>query len=161
MKKLVLMMMAVTLIMVGCGTKKEAVNVPVTEIMNAIKEKAGYTQGFDEMNLKQDADMAGKLNIDPASIEEGLFLKSMINVRADEVMILKAADDSKIEELKKALEDEVANQDRIWSTYLPQEYAKVENHIIKQEGNYLILIIAEHPEELEQIFTSKLTAESK
>ncbi|WP_088547668.1 DUF4358 domain-containing protein [Paenibacillus aquistagni] len=162
MKKLILTMMAVTLLLVGCGAKKEeAVNVPVSEIMNAIKEKGEYAMGFEEINLKQDTDTAGKLNIDPASIEEGMLLRAMINIRADEIIILKAQDASKIEDLKKALDDEIANLDQIWSTYLPQEYEKVQHHIIKQQGNYLILIVADNPETLEKIFMDKLAPDSK
>ncbi|WP_211748222.1 DUF4358 domain-containing protein [Paenibacillus sp. Marseille-Q4541] len=163
MKKMILMLMTFTLVIAGCGSKKvETVNVPVSELMDGVVKQAEFnSQQFISENIKENTEIAENLNIDPASIEEGQYFKAMISVRADEIIILKAADESKVEELKSALEKEVSNQEQIWSTYLPDQYEKVQNHIIKQQGNYLILIIADEPEKLEQTFVSMLTPESK
>lgn len=55
----------------------------------------------EEIDLKADADMAGKLHIDPAQLAEGRMLKAMLNVKADEIIVLKAADEKYIADLKK------------------------------------------------------------
>lgn len=163
MKKMILMLMTLMVVIAGCGTQKEEeVNVPVSELMEAVTQKTEMnTDSFFNINLKEDTETAKNLGIDPAAIEEGQYMKAMINVHADEFIILKASDASKVEELKAALEKEVANQEKNWGTYLPEQLEKVQNHIITQKGNYLILLISNDAEKMEQAFLDKLTPESK
>lgn len=165
MKKMILMLMTFTMVIAGCGTQKaeevNEVNVPVSELMQVVSEQTEMnTDQFYNINLKEDTETAENLGIDPATIEEGQYMKAMMSVHADEFIILKASDSSKVEELKSALEKEVANQEQLWSTYLPEQYEKVQNHIIKQQGNYLILLISDDAEKMEQAFTNALTSES-
>lgn len=89
------------------------------------------------------------------------MLKAMINVKADEIIVLKAADEKYIEDLKKALEEEGAAQEQQWSTYLPDQHEIVKNRIIKQEGLYLALIISEKAEDIEKAFTAALKPDGK
>ncbi|CAH8245923.1 DUF4358 domain-containing protein [Paenibacillus melissococcoides] len=156
----VIMILAIAI--TGCTTKKEeAVQVPVADIMTKLKESAEFPPMAEEIDLKADADMAGKLRIDPAQLAEGRMLKAMISVKADEIIVLKAADEKYIEDLKKALEEEGAAQEKQWSTYLPDQHEIVKNRIIKQEGLYLALIISEKAEDVEQAFTTALNPDSK
>ncbi|BFH16143.1 hypothetical protein J6TS7_11580 [Paenibacillus dendritiformis] len=156
----VIMILAIAI--TGCTTKKEeAVQVPVADIMTKLKESAEFPPMAEEIDLKADADMAGKLRIDPAQLAEGRMLKAMISVKADEIIVLKAADEKYIEDLKKALEEEGAAQEKQWSTYLPDQHEIVKNRIIKQEGLYLALIISEKAEDVEQAFTTALKPDSK
>ncbi|MEF3353997.1 DUF4358 domain-containing protein [Paenibacillus sp. GYB006] len=166
MKKMILMLMTFTMVIAGCGTQKaeevNEVNVPVSQLMEVIMQKTEMNKDqFFDINLKEDTETAKNLGIDPTIIEEGQYMKAMMNVHADEFIILKASDASNVEELKAALEKEVANQERNWSTYLPEQYEKVKNHIIKQQGNYLALLISDDAEKMEQAFTNALTSESK
>lgn len=163
MKKMILMLMTFMMVIAGCGSpKEEEANVPVSELMKVVTEQTEvYTDSFYNFNLKEDTEAAANLGIDPAAIEEGQYMKSMMIVQADEFIILKASDASKVEELKAALEKEVATQEKNWSTYLPEQYEKVKNHIITQQGNYLILLISDDAEKMEQAVKNALNSESK
>lgn len=153
------MVMTAVLILTGCGGKEAAVaNVPVQEIVTAIQEKAEMAQSVEQMDLKENADFAQMLNISPEDLAEGIIAKAMINVKADELIVLKAADDSKIETLKKALEDEGAAQEQNWSTYLPEQYEIVKKRLIMQQGPYLMLFIGDKTDVAEETFNSMLTA---
>ena len=159
MKKIMFIVMAVALMLTGCGAKETQVaDVPVNDIVKAIKEKAAMAEPVDEVNFKENTDIATMLNISPDDLAEGVYVKAMINIKADELIVLKAADDSKIETLKKALEDEGAAQEQNWSTYLPEQYELVKNRLIKQEGPYLILFVGEKKDVAEETFDSMLAA---
>ncbi|OPA73970.1 hypothetical protein BVG16_26380 [Paenibacillus selenitireducens] len=161
MKKWILIMMAMMLVVVaGCGSKKvEVANIQTADLLVKMQEAGGFPpagEGFDIVNLKENADIASKLNIDQSLLAEGIYMKALINIRADEIIVLKAMDEKDIATLKKALEDEAAAQQKMWENYLPQELDKVKKHIIKQVGPYLTLIIAEKAEDVEKAFDTAL-----
>lgn len=160
MKKLIVLAVALTLLISGCGSKKnEVASVPVMDIVTAIQEKTVMNGPTDTVNLKENSDVAKMLSISSEDIAEGVYVKAMINIRADELIVLKAADESSVARLKKALEDEGTAQENNWSTYLPDQYEIVKNRIIKQEGPYLMLFIGAKPDVAEQTFTSMLKGE--
>lgn len=162
MRKWLAVIIILAIAVAGCTTKKEeAVQVPVADIMAKLKESAEFPPMAEEIDLKADVDMAGKLHIDPAQLAEGQMLKAMISVKADEIIVLKAADEKYIADLKQALEEEGAAQETQWGTYLPDQYEIVKNRIIKQEGVYLALIISEKAEDVEKAFTAALQPDGK
>ena len=157
MKKWLGIMLVFTLVIAGCGSKESTVaNVPVSDITSAIL--ANNEKAVHEVDLKTDADFASMLNINPEDLAEGIVVKAMMNVHADELIVLKAADDSKIETLKKALEDEGNAQEQNWSTYLPEQYEIVKNRVLLQNGPYLMLYIGPDTDVAEQKFNELLQA---
>ena len=49
-----------------------------------------------------------------------------------------------------ALADTLASQEQTWSTYLPDQYEKVQNNVTGRVGNLLYYITSDHPQELEE-----------
>lgn len=172
MKKILGIVIAVTMIFAFVGCSKQEPNVAVGDIMKAIKNQmiedmkaAGMTEdsfkdgnlpGFLEVDFKSESsDPMTEMMLElfnKEDLEEGYALVQMINVKSDEIFVLKAADESKVSVLKEALEKEKEKQDKIWSTYLPDQYEKVKNNIIKVHGKYLIYITYDNPEKIEEIF---------
>ncbi|MBS4199349.1 DUF4358 domain-containing protein [Bacillus sp. FJAT-49732] len=167
--------------LIGCSNgvnNAGAADVSLEEIVNSIKEKIaedlkaegvddalkdGVLQTYIESDLvKKDANnpnsefLMEKLNIDPNNIEEGYVIAAMMNINSDEIILLKAKDDSKVDELIDVLKKEKEAQVTTWEQYLPDQYDKVKNNIIKVKGSYLIYITYAHPEKLEEVFDKKL-----
>ena len=44
----------------------------------------------------------------------------------------------------------LASQEQTWSTYLPDQYEKVQNNVTGRVGNLLYYITSDHPQELEE-----------
>ncbi len=173
MKKILAVVM-VCLVMaaaVGCG--QEEANVPVSTIVAGIKEeigkdlkaggvpedqfKDGQLPGYMEVDLvKEKLSQYPQLEFNKEDIEEGILLSPMINIRADQIIILKAQDKDKVDVLKQALEKLKEGQLKIWESYLPDQYEKVNNNIIKTQGRYLIYITYDNPEAIEKVFDSAL-----
>lgn len=172
MKKVLGIVIAVAMILAFVGCSKQAPNVAVSDIMEAIKNqmvedmkaagvpedsfKDGKLPGFLEIDFtSEDIDPMAEMVLElfnKEDLEEGYALVQMMNVKSDEIFVLKAADESKVPALKEALEKEKEKQDQIWSTYLPDQYEKVKNNIIKVNGKYLIYITYDNPEKIEEVF---------
>ena len=82
----------------------------------------------------------------------------MMNVKSDLIFVLKAADESKVQVLKEALEEQKTKQEGIWSNYLIDQYEKVQNNVIKVNGKYLLYATCDHPENIEAIFDNALSS---
>ena len=80
----------------------------------------------------------------------------MMNVKSNELAIIKVKDSSKVEEIKKSVEKRGEDLEKQWSNYLPNQYELVKKRKIEAIGNYVILIIDEKADEIEEIIESKL-----
>ncbi|MBS4217453.1 DUF4358 domain-containing protein [Bacillus sp. FJAT-49711] len=176
------MIAIILLTLIGCSgeanNKAGASGVSIEEIARSIKEqigedlsavgvadalKDGVLQSYIESDLVKkdennpDSDfLIEKLAINANDLEEGYIIAAMMNVNSDEIIILKAKDESKVDGLIEALKKEKEAQTNTWEQYLPDQFEKVNNNIIKVKGSYLIYITYEHPEKLEKIFDDKL-----
>jgi hypothetical protein len=77
-----------------------------------------------------------------------------MNVNSDEIILLKAKDEAHVKSLKEALEREKEAQIKTWEIYLPDQFEKVKNNVIKTNGNYLLYVTYGNPDEIEAIFDS-------
>ncbi len=93
-----------------------------------------------------------KLGIQQDQLKAGYVIAAMMNVNADEIILLEAKDETAADSLKTALEKELAAQTQTWEQYLPEQFEKVKNNMIKQNGNKLIYITYENPEKIADIF---------
>ncbi|MCR2820094.1 DUF4358 domain-containing protein [Lederbergia panacisoli] len=176
------MIAIILLSLIGCSNeaanKAGASGVSIEEIVGAIKEqigedltavgvadalKDGVLQAYIESDLVKkdeanpDSDfLMEKLSLNVDDLEEGYVIAAMMNINSDEIILLKAKDESKVDGLIEALKKEKEAQINTWEQYLPDQYEKVKNNIIKVKGPYVIYITYEHPEKLEKIFDDKL-----
>jgi len=179
MKKIISMILVIVTIfaLTGCTTKKE-VNVPVSEIAANVKQVMkdemiaqgmpedrfidDQLSGFMEITLptEQESAFPGFLNAESFTsedIEEAISFEQMMNVKSDLVIIVKAKDESKVANVQASLEEIKQKQEQIWSQYLPDQYEKVKNNVIKTNGNYLIYVTSDNPEAITKAFDESLT----
>ncbi|MGM9926802.1 MAG: DUF4358 domain-containing protein [Bacillus sp. (in: firmicutes)] len=174
-----MMMFFLLLGVVGCGNNEadnEKDDVKLEEILTSIKEQIaedleaggveeaiveGNLQGYTEVDLLSTNDSNAaiyieKLNMDTDALEEGFILQPMMNVKSDEIILLKAKDEEHVDKLKELLEAEKLVQVETWERYLPDQYEKVKNNVIKVNGSYLLYVTYENPEKIVQIFENNL-----
>ncbi|WP_052045297.1 DUF4358 domain-containing protein [Caloranaerobacter azorensis] len=174
MKKIISLLIIVTTLFtfVGCDqqeTKTPEINVSMEDVIKAVKDqmakdmiaagapedifKDGQLPKYMEIDLTSE-DVQGQIAemFNKEDLESGIVLQHMMNVKSDLVIILKAKDKNKVENLKASLEKIKEQQEKIWSQYLPDQYEKVKNNIIKINGNYLIYITWDTPENIETAF---------
>ncbi|MGM0836594.1 MAG: DUF4358 domain-containing protein [Bacillota bacterium] len=165
-------------IMVGCSSPSPEngdSNVSIDDMLNDIKEQVaedmkangageevyvdGELQGYMEGDLVETDESdpfvsiyMEKMELNKEELKNGYVLAPMMNINSDEIFLLEAKDEAQVESLKAALEREKVAQVQIWEQYLPDQYEKVENNIIKTNGKFLLYVTYENPEKIESIF---------
>jgi len=179
MKKvwLVVSLIILAMVMAACGSdsagdsqdETEAVTMDTEEVMSQIESQIsddmdGETGMFQCANLTDEEDPTSQMYIDTMGIERDLIAsgfgyQSMMNVNSTVIMVLEAASTDDVPAVEEGLEAYLDNQVGVWEQYLPDQYEKVENNVIKTAGNYLIYITYDHPENIEAIFDEAAGAE--
>jgi len=162
-KLLVLLMSVVTLVaFTGCAQKEVVKNVPVRDIITSIESEVETVKGLSELDFnKEELSEFDMMTIEAfgfnlEDIEEGIIKYPMINLQAEEVIIIKAKDETKMTAIKEALQLHVENQMAAFENYVPENYEMVKNHVLKTEGNYVLLAISTDAAKIDEIFTNAL-----
>lgn len=163
------------------GIKDEAATteVSVKDIMDSIKgqvvqdiKDAGFDDGqtneeilqsYVETNLvkaKTEDSMTQifmeRTEIDKELLAEGLMFNSMFNTNSDEIIVLKAKNEKDAESLKVSLQKELDAQIQTWERYLPDQYEKVKNNVLKTTGDFVLYVTYDNVDAIEQIFDEKV-----
>lgn len=172
----------VLVLLAGCSAgsksdKEEAETASFDEIIMAIKEQIATDlkdEGVEEdvlvdgnliyhmetdLTASEESDPAvaiwiEKMGLNKEEITKGKVIAAMMNVNADEIILLEAKDEKKVASLKRALEKELEGQVQTWKQYLPEQYEKVEKNVIKTKGNYLLYVTYTQPDKIENVFDS-------
>lgn len=158
MKRLITLISALLIVFTfgGCvkkGDEGAIKDISVADIIVAIEEKVDL--GIVG-NLPKDETLKKNYYINPEDVAEAEIRTAMMNVKSNELAIIKVKDSSKVEDVKKSVEKRGEDLDKQWSSYLPDQYELVKNRKIKAIGNYVILIIDKEAEQIEEIIESKL-----
>ncbi|VYT66264.1 DUF4358 domain-containing protein [Clostridium tertium] len=124
---------------VACGNKASDSaelkdGLTAKDVVQKVEEKAPMQMPMelDEQLVKDIA----KINLD--NVDDYAITKAAIINSADVAAIVKAKD-GKVEEVKANLQEMLDNEKN--NAYLPDQKEKVENAILKEKGNYVILLI--------------------
>ena len=111
-----------------------ASSAPFNELtsMDVTVEELGKIMGINTENVEK---VAGKI--------------PMMNVQASMYLLVQAKDGA-VDTVKSELDNYLAQYEEQWSTYLPAQYALVQNRKVGTVGNTIYVIIAENADTLEQ-----------
>lgn len=111
-----------------------ASSAPFNELtsMDVRAEELGTIMGINTENVEK---VAGKI--------------PMMNVQASMYLLVQAKDGA-VDTVKSELDNYLAQYEEQWSTYLPAQYALVQNRKVGTVGNTIYVIIAENADTLEQ-----------
>lgn len=87
-------------------------------------------------------------------VSEYIIYNAMINVKSDEVAVFKVKDASNISEVEKGIQKRVDQLEKIWQSYLQDQYDKVKKHIILKKDNYILFSVSDDQKKVEEIFNS-------
>ena len=146
MKKLVaLFSLVLTLGLVGCSSKSEVKDVPVNDIKAAINNETLLpVQPVADVDAKE---FYAFENVKD-SIKEGFVLQAMMNVKLQDVFVVKTDD---IEKVKQAIEDYKTNNLRMFADgYGGEDNAKaVADSVLESVGDYVYFIATPNVKDVE------------
>lgn len=97
---------------------------------------------------------AGVYQIDPSSFEQVVVYGAMMNVKSNEIIVIKAKDTSNLNEAKSALSARLSTLNEQWKNYLPDQYELVKAGTVTTNGLYAALVIAQEAQKAVSAFHS-------
>ena len=146
MKKLIsLFSLILTLGLVGCSSKSEVKDIPVSDIKAAINNETLLTiQPVSDVDAKEFYAFENVKN----DIKEGFVLQAMINVRLQDVFVVKT---DNVEKVKQAIEEYKTNSLRMFADGYGSDdnAAAVSDSILESVGDYVYFIATTNAKDIE------------
>ena len=161
MKKNILIVLVILLILVLVGAgiyfltrNSEEDTTAKTVDINAVGQTFANSAPFNELTAMDiTADTLGTVfGINTENVENVVGKMPMINVQASMYVLIQAKEGT-AETVKAELDKYATQYEEQWRTYLPEQYALVQNRKMGVVGNTVYMIIAENAETLEQEIT--------
>ena len=144
-KTLVLLSIVLTLGLVGCSSKSEVKDIPVNDIKTTINTEALLP---NQPVADSDAKEFYAFENVKENIKEGFVLQAMMNVKLQDVFVVKTDD---VEKIKQAIEDYKTNSLRMFADgYGGEENATaVADSILESVGDYVYFIATSNASDIE------------
>lgn len=124
--------------------------ISISDISAAIDKAIGVDDGF--MSLSE-SDISSSYGIDASSMSSYAGKMPLINVKATEYLVVKAAS-GKVETVKNGMKKRQADLDAQWKQYLPEQYELVKNYKLVSNGDYVLFVISENADAAVDAFNS-------
>ncbi|WP_053955375.1 DUF4358 domain-containing protein [Inediibacterium massiliense] len=130
----------------GCG-KEKSKDVSIEDINQKINQEVDLSS-----MVKGDMEQLEKLyDIEKEKVDSFVLYTASTNIKADEIAIVKVKDSNDIEKVQEAFQNRIDKQSKAFQDYLPEEYFLIENHVLKNNGEYIIFIISKDTQKIEEI----------
>ena len=115
------------------------------------------TEMVDEMLAKVEQPMMMEVtgeqvqeiyNIDPEKLEDYAIRIPMMNIKTNEIAILKVKDVADVPAVEEAVKQRAATVQQQFETYLPDQYENAKNYKLVTKGNYVLFVISDQADEL-------------
>ena len=152
LKRIIGLIMIGGLLLAGCSNKNEQESVePGLTPNEMVDQMLAKVEQPMLMELTEDQ-LKDTYNIDPAKLEAYAIRIPMMNVKANEIAILKVKDEADIPEVEDALKNRAENVQKQFETYLPDQYENAKNYKLVTKGKYVLLVISESADELLAVY---------
>ena len=91
-------------------------------------------------------------NIDPEKLEDYAIRIPMMNVKTNEIAILKVKDAADVSAVEEALKQRAQTVQQQFETYLPDQYENAKNYKLVTKGNYVLFVISDQADELIKVY---------
>ncbi|MEG0370721.1 MAG: DUF4358 domain-containing protein [Clostridium sp.] len=131
---------------------KDGENPPVADI----EKKIGAATQLKYLEKVNEETLNALYGISKDEVSEYIGYYSPMNVKADEIIVIKAKDKKDMPALKEKIQKRVKMQDDAFKRYLPEVYDLIQNHVIKENGKYIIMTISPDAEAIAKAFNESL-----
>jgi len=93
-------------------------------------------------------------HLDPSLLEDYSIMMPLMNVKTNEVAVLKVKDAKDIETVEEAVTQRAADVQKQFETYLQDQYENAKNFQVVKKGNYVLFVISESADAIVSEFES-------
>lgn len=110
--------------------------------------------------MEVEEDMVAQLyHLAPSLLEDYSIRMPMMNVKSNEIAILKVKDAKDISTVETAVKERATDIQKQFEQYLPDQYENAQNYKLVTKGNYILFVISESSDQLvtefDTLFTKK------
>jgi hypothetical protein len=152
MKKIFAFVLAAAIVcsLAACGgTTKQA---DLGKVITDMKAKITNTEMMD---LSKE-DLMPNYGIEAADVKQFAAYVDSTGIKGDEIVFLEGKDADAAKRIKEKLDDRYKQKEVEMKDYLPAEYAVLKKCSVKQDGNYVSMIVSPQYEELVKIYDSAI-----
>lgn len=141
------------LLIVGCSEEQSSITKPELSAKEMADHMIEKVEQPSLMELEPDQ-IKDLYKLDPEKLEEYSIRIPMMNVKTNEIAILKVKDAKDLPDLESALKQRAEDVQKQFETYLPDQYENAKNYKIVKKGNYVLFVISEESEQLLKVYDS-------
>ena len=151
MKKLFSLAMALVLALslAACGQDSgSGKSADLPKVLETMKSEVGFSDviELDEAGLKSN------YGIEADDVKQFAAKIKSTGTEYDQVLLFEGIDTDKANNIKKALDTWYEYEKSQTVSYLPEQYAIIEKCSVKQQGNYVSLIVSEQADKINGIY---------
>ena len=118
--------------------KNKDVQINIQDLASRIVESASFEDQLEQADSEMVMD---DYNFSSDEINDLVSYQGS-GATSEELVILQVKDKSKINSVKEKINTRLSERRGAFESYLPKEVRKIDNNILRVEGNYIILCIA-------------------
>ena len=118
--------------------KNKDVQIDIQDLASRIVESASFEDQLEQADSEMVMD---DYNFSSDEINDLVSYQGS-GATSEELVILQVKDKSKINSVKEKINTRLSERREAFESYLPKEVGKIDNNILRVEGNYIILCIA-------------------
>ncbi|GMK37755.1 hypothetical protein PCCS19_08090 [Paenibacillus sp. CCS19] len=90
-----------------------------------------------------EADIKTLYHLDPALLDSYVVKIPLMNVKTNEIAIVKVKDAKDVQTVEDAIKQRAADVQKTFETYLPDQYDNAKNYKLVTKGNYILFAISD------------------
>ena len=150
MKKLWMFLMLTIIggaLLAACSNDEPKVVEPTLTANEMVDEMLAKVEQPMMMELT-DEQVQEIYNIDPEKLADYAIRIPMMNVKSNEIAILKVKDVADVPAVEEAVKKRAETVQQQFETYLPDQYENAKNYKVVTKGNYVLFVISDQADEL-------------
>ena len=150
MKKLWMFLMLTIIggvLLAACSNDEPAVVEPTLTANEMVDEMLAKIEQPMMMELTGEQ-VQEVYNIDPEKLADYAIRIPMMNVKSNEIAILKVKDVADVPAVEEAVKQRAQTVQQQFETYLPDQYENAKNYKLVTKGNYVLFVISDQADEL-------------
>lgn len=151
-KAVIIVFLSVLIITIASGCSKPADKVLKAPKVSQIEDTVMKNIDTADMVKLDDKKLERVYGIKADEIEEYFVYMSTSNVKADEVAVFKAKNNSEVEKIKAKIADRMLQLGTSFKDYLPEQYSLIEKYTLEVKGNYVFLVVSKDGQKIKSSF---------
>jgi len=149
---LIILIIAILVFITYFKNDYSGVNVDTKDIMNKISVSLG--SDIPPMMLLDEQQVIDTYDIDISKVENYVINIPIMNIRADEIAIIKVKNINDVEYIKNKLNDRLLTIQSTFERYLQDQFELSKAPLIIVRGKYILMSISENNDKIETAFES-------